>query len=75
MRRMELEMDFVPTPQKGVVVRTPWQRRILTFVMVFDPGLIDMGHTAFRARIRLSKRSCRRECFPAASLLQIVFRL
>src|SRR5665213_3594660 len=42
MRLMEPEVDLVPTPQKGVVVRTAWQRRILTFMMVFGPGLIVM---------------------------------
>src|SRR5665213_2497066 len=42
MRLMEPEVDLVPTPQKGVVVRTAWQRRILTFLMVFGPGLIVM---------------------------------
>src|ERR1700721_2867557 len=41
MRVMEQE-DAVTTPAAGVVVRSAWQRRILTFLMVFGPGLIVM---------------------------------
>src|SRR5580698_6177273 len=41
MRLMEPE-DTVTTPTAGVVVRSAWQRRILTFLMVFGPGLIVM---------------------------------
>ena len=41
MRVMEPE-DTVTTPTAGVVVRSAWQRRILTFLMVFGPGLIVM---------------------------------
>ena len=41
MRVMEQE-DAVTTPTAGVVVRSAWQRRILTFLMVFGPGLIVM---------------------------------
>jgi hypothetical protein len=41
MRVMEPE-DAVTTPAAGVVVRSAWQRRILTFLMVFGPGLIVM---------------------------------
>src|ERR1700757_3169376 len=41
MRLMEPE-DTVTTPTAGVVVRSAWQRRLLTFLMVFGPGLIVM---------------------------------
>ena len=30
------------TPARGVVVRNPWARNLLTFLMVFGPGLIVM---------------------------------
>src|SRR6202789_911636 len=42
MRVMEQEEDAVTTPETGVVVRSAGQRRILTFLMVFGPGLIVM---------------------------------
>ena len=43
MRIAEQETDTVTTtPAAGVVVRSAWQRRILTFLMVFGPGLIVM---------------------------------
>ncbi len=42
MRVMEQENDAVTTSAKGVVVRSAWQRRIVTFLMVFGPGLIVM---------------------------------
>ncbi len=42
MRLMEQEVDVIAAPVKGVVVRRAWQRRILTFLMVFGPGLIVM---------------------------------
>src|SRR6202163_2983975 len=38
----EQETDTVTTPAAGLVVRSAWQRRILTFLMVFGPGLIVM---------------------------------
>src|SRR6201993_3520158 len=41
MRLMEPE-DTVTTPTAGVVVRSAWQRNLLTFLMVFGPGLIVM---------------------------------
>jgi Mn2+/Fe2+ NRAMP family transporter len=41
MRVMEPE-DAVTTPAAGVAVRSAWQRRIVTFLMVFGPGLIVM---------------------------------
>src|SRR5580700_2824001 len=41
VRVMEQE-DAVTTPEAGVVVRSAWQRRIVTFLMVFGPGLIVM---------------------------------
>src|SRR5580693_8885207 len=41
MRLMEPEKT-VTTVATGVVVRSAWQRRILTFLMVFGPGLIVM---------------------------------
>ena len=30
------------TPTRGVIVRNPWARNVLTFLMVFGPGLIVM---------------------------------
>jgi Mn2+/Fe2+ NRAMP family transporter len=42
MRLMEPEVEITGSPAKGVVVRSAWQRRILTFLMVFGPGLIVM---------------------------------
>ena len=43
MRIAEQETDTVTTtPAAGLVVRSAWQRRILTFLMVFGPGLIVM---------------------------------
>jgi Mn2+/Fe2+ NRAMP family transporter len=41
MRVMEQE-DAVTAPAAGVVVRSAWQQRIVTFLMVFGPGLIVM---------------------------------
>src|SRR3981081_1896707 len=41
MRVMEPE-DSVTTPAAGVVVRSAWQLLIVTFLMVFGPGLIVM---------------------------------
>src|ERR1700730_16207187 len=41
VRVMEQE-DAVTTPEAGVVVRSAWQRRVVTFLMVFGPGLIVM---------------------------------
>jgi Mn2+/Fe2+ NRAMP family transporter len=42
VRVMEQEEDAVTTSETGVVVRSAWQRRILTFLLVFGPGLIVM---------------------------------
>src|ERR1700687_1709568 len=43
MRIAEQETDTVTTtPAAGLVVRSAWQRRVLTFLMVFGPGLIVM---------------------------------
>lgn len=42
MRMMEHEAEAVSIPTVGVVVRSAWRRRILTFLMVFGPGLIVM---------------------------------
>jgi Mn2+/Fe2+ NRAMP family transporter len=42
VRVMEQEEDAVTTSETGVVVRSALQRRILTFLMVFGPGLIVM---------------------------------
>jgi hypothetical protein len=42
MRLMESEVEIATAPAKGVVVRRAMQRRILTFLMVFGPGLIVM---------------------------------
>src|SRR3984893_6072548 len=39
---MEPEVEIARSPAKGVVVRSAWQRRILSFLMVFGPGLIVM---------------------------------
>src|SRR5258708_29761291 len=41
MRVMEQE-DAVTTPAAGVIVRSTWQKHVLTFLMVFGPGLIVM---------------------------------
>jgi Mn2+/Fe2+ NRAMP family transporter len=32
----------IPAARKGVIVRTPWRRNLLTFLMVVGPGLIVM---------------------------------
>src|SRR6202163_57555 len=43
MRIAEQETDTVTTtPAAGIVVRKAWQRSLLTFFMVFGPGLIVM---------------------------------
>jgi Mn2+/Fe2+ NRAMP family transporter len=42
MRLIEQEVNVVSVPVKGIVVRRAWQRRILSFLMVFGPGLIVM---------------------------------
>ncbi len=43
MRLEVAEIEVVTTPaSKGVVVRHNWQRHLLTFLMVFGPGLIVM---------------------------------
>src|SRR5271156_185478 len=42
MRVIEPELELLDSPAKGVVVRGAWRRRILTFLMVFGPGLIVM---------------------------------
>src|ERR1700722_11592150 len=42
MRLMEPEVEIPRSAAKGVVVRSAWQRRILTFLMIFGPGLIVM---------------------------------
>jgi hypothetical protein len=43
MRVAEPQLEAVPAPQAdGVVVRHAWQRHVLTFLMVFGPGLIVM---------------------------------
>lgn len=41
MRVAEPKLDTVATPQ-GVMVRHAWQKHLLTFLMVFGPGLIVM---------------------------------
>jgi hypothetical protein len=42
MRLVESEAEVLATPAKGILVRSGWQRRILTFLMVFGLGLIVM---------------------------------
>jgi Mn2+/Fe2+ NRAMP family transporter len=43
MRVAGPQLEAVPVPQAdGVVVRHAWQRHVLTFLMVFGPGLIVM---------------------------------
>lgn len=42
MRLIESEVELANAPVKGIVVRSAWTRRILTFLMVFGPGLIVM---------------------------------
>jgi Mn2+/Fe2+ NRAMP family transporter len=42
MRLTEPEVNAIPTREKGFVVNRAWKSRILTFLMVFGPGLIVM---------------------------------
>jgi Mn2+/Fe2+ NRAMP family transporter len=43
VRVEEVQLDAVANPAKGgVVVRRTWQKHVLTFLMVFGPGLIVM---------------------------------
>jgi Mn2+/Fe2+ NRAMP family transporter len=42
MRMIEQEAEVAAPRSAGIVVRRAWQRRILTFLMVFGPGLIVM---------------------------------
>src|SRR6202048_24617 len=43
MNRSAIHAFAAPaTPERGVVVRNPWARNLLTFLMVFGPGLIVM---------------------------------
>ena len=43
MNRRAIQSSAIPaTPARGVVVRNPWARNLLTFLMVFGPGLIVM---------------------------------
>ena len=43
MNRSAIHSFAIPaTPARGVVVRNPWARNLLTFLMVFGPGLIVM---------------------------------
>src|ERR1700723_1105287 len=42
MRLMDPEVELTRSPAKGVLVRSAWQRRALTFLMVFGLGLIVM---------------------------------
>lgn len=37
-----VELQAAPARAKGVAVRAPWQRSLLTFLMVLGPGLIVM---------------------------------
>ena len=42
MRVEESQLEEVSAPAKGIVVRRSWQKHVLTFLMVFGPGLIVM---------------------------------
>jgi Mn2+/Fe2+ NRAMP family transporter len=42
MRVIESELNVTATQPVGVVVHKPWQKSLLTFLMVFGPGLIVM---------------------------------
>ena len=43
MNRAAIHSSAIPaTPARGVIVRNPWARNLLTFLMVFGPGLIVM---------------------------------
>ena len=42
MRVAELTQEAGATPAQGVVVRSLWKKHLLTFLMVFGPGLIVM---------------------------------
>jgi len=42
MRVVETQLDATTMPLQGVVVRRSWQKHLLTFLMVFGPGLIVM---------------------------------
>jgi len=43
MNGTAIQVSAIPaTPAHGVVVRNPWARHLLTFLMVFGPGLIVM---------------------------------
>jgi Mn2+/Fe2+ NRAMP family transporter len=42
MRLTEPEVNAIPAGEKGFVVNSAWKSRILTFLMVFGPGLIVM---------------------------------
>ena len=42
MRVAEPELELQPTAPRGVVVQRSWQKHVLSFLMVFGPGLIVM---------------------------------
>jgi Mn2+/Fe2+ NRAMP family transporter len=42
MRVVETELNKTAVEPVGIVVRKPWQKSLLTFLMVFGPGLIVM---------------------------------
>ena len=42
MRLAEPQLEVVEMPRNGVLVRRSWQKHLLTFLMVFGPGLIVM---------------------------------
>ena len=42
MRVAEPQLDAAIAPAEGVLVRRSWQKHLLTFLMVFGPGLIVM---------------------------------
>lgn len=46
MRVEEAQLEVARTPAAdGVVVRSAWQKHVLTFLMVFGPGLIVWRQT------------------------------
>jgi len=42
VRLIQSDSEVQAAPAKGILVRSAWQRRTLTFLMVFGPGLIVM---------------------------------
>ena len=64
MRLMEQEVNVASVPDEAIVVRRVRQRRILTFLTVFGPGLMvtdadnDAGAVSAYTAIRASRWTC-----------------